>query len=241
MNAILLCAGFGTRMYPLTRDTAKPLLPVAGRPIVDHLVEQLRPWIDHFVVVCNARFHDQFRQWAPADCTVVDDGAHTNETRLGAVRDLALALRHAEPGPVVVAGGDNLFRFSFAEWFDAAEHSGRSLVIAHDEPDLDCLRRSGVPEIDGDDRIVALWEKPQEPPTRLACPALYLLQPPVLELLPRYLEESDDCDALGRFIGWACQHTDLHVHRIDGERLDVGDLETYRRAEQWIASRGGAT
>ena len=235
MKCALLCAGFGTRLRPLTEQTAKPLLPVDGRPIVDYLLERLRPWVDEFVVVANHRFAADFRAWAPDDCTVLDDGATDNESRLGAVRDLALAI--AETGvrqPLLIAGGDNLFRFDFADLFEDFLIRPRNLVLAHDEPDLARLRRTGVPEVAVDGRLLALAEKPDEPPARLACPALYLLQPPALALVTRYLCDSTDVDALGRFIGWLCKRAPVYVHRMRGERLDVGDLRSYEGAAAWL-------
>lgn len=236
MKGVLLCAGFGTRLRPLTDRAAKPLLPVAGRPIVDHLIDQLRPWIDEFIVVANHRFAADFREWAAADCTVLDDGATDNDSRLGAVGDLALAIAHTGTRqPLLVAGGDNLFRFDFADLFNDFKRWPRNLVLAHDEPDLARLRRTGVPEIATDGRLLSLWEKPLEPPTALACPALYLLQPPALELVARYVRDSADVDALGGFISWLCHRTPVYVHHMRGERLDVGDLPGYERAAAWLA------
>ena len=128
MKAVLVCAGFGTRLHPLTRDVPKPLLPVAGKPIVEYLVDQLvaTKEMDEITVVSNARFASQFSTWADAvsercdiDFDVLDDGAHDNDNRLGAVRDLAFAVTKKRlEGPTLVAAGDNLFRFSFEALFE---------------------------------------------------------------------------------------------------------------------------
>ena len=125
MNALLLAAGYATRLYPLTRDTPKPLLPVAGRPIAAYMVEQLAaiPEIERVLVVTNARFAPHFQRWAAGQPTryrveVVDDGTTTNETRLGAIGDVAFTLRrHPELGadPLFVLGGDNLVDFRLAD------------------------------------------------------------------------------------------------------------------------------
>ena len=125
MNALLLAAGYATRLYPLTRDTPKPLLPVAGRPIAAYMVEQLAaiPEIERLLVVTNARFAPHFQRWAAGQPTrhrveVVDDGTTTNETRLGAIGDVAFTLRrHPELGadPLFVLGGDNLVDFRLAD------------------------------------------------------------------------------------------------------------------------------
>jgi glucose-1-phosphate thymidylyltransferase len=235
MKGVLLCAGFGTRMHPLTENTAKPLLPVAGRPILDHLLDHLRPWLDGFVVVSNRRFFAHFAAWAPADCTVLDDGAERNETRLGGVGDLALAIAHTGTRePLLVASGDNLYRGSLASLFEAHAREPRNLVLVHDEHDLARLRRTGVPELAADGRLLALHEKPHDPPSQLACPLLYILQPNALELVGRYLRETGDADSLGGLIGWLCTRTAIWAHRLDGARLDVGDKASYAAAAEWL-------
>ncbi len=239
MKAILLCAGFGTRLYPLTKDRAKPLLPVAGKPIVEHLVDQLTPHVDGFVVVSNHRFYDSFVAWAgrrpDVAADVVDDGATTNETRLGAVQDLALALRESSPrGPVLVAAGDNLFRIAFDAFFDDYRAKPRTLVLRYREPSIAQRRRTGIAEIENDGRIVKLWEKPETPRAPWACPALYILEPEAFEALGAYVTDYPRADALGGFIGWLAERSPVYTHEMHGIRLDVGDLDGYANAENWM-------
>ena len=241
MKAIILCAGFGTRLYPLTKDRAKPLLPVAGKPIVEHLVDQLAAHVDGFVVVSNRRFYDAFVTWAGRRANinvgVLDDGATTNETRLGAVQDLALALRECPPfdGPVLVATGDNLFRMAFDAFFDDYHRKPRTLVLRYRESSIDKCRQTGIAEINADDgRIVKLWEKPDEPSTPWACPALYILEPEAIEALGAYIAEYPRADALGGFIGWLAERSSVYTHEMQGSRLDVGDSDGYASAENWM-------
>jgi glucose-1-phosphate thymidylyltransferase len=245
MKAILLCAGFGTRLYPLTRDVPKPLLNVRGKPIVDYLVSQLVETgkICEIVVVSNARFFSQFHRWSNRmsarypDITfqVLDDGAQDNEHRLGAVNDLAFAI---EQVPIrqatLIAAGDNLFQFSFEAFFRDYFTYPRNLVLAYREKDRDRLRRTGVAEVDAGGRISRLWEKPREPPNDLACPALYILEAQALAALSTFLAEAPDSDAPGHFIAWLVEHQPVFVHEMKGRRLDVGNLESYRAADSWL-------
>jgi len=236
MKAIVLCAGFGTRLYPLTGNRAKPLLPVAENPIVEHLVEALRGHVDDsMLVVVNARFYDDFVAWSKGRHEILNDGAQTNETRRGAVPDLQFAVRETNfRGPVLVAAGDNLFRISFDALFEDYHARPRNLILRYRESDPEKLRRTGVAELGDGDRLVKLWEKPPEPPTEWACPALYILEPDALALLDTYVAKHPAADALGTFIGWLARKIPVYTHEMQGDRLDVGDRESYEGAATWL-------
>jgi glucose-1-phosphate thymidylyltransferase len=248
MKAVLLCAGFATRMYPLTRDFPKPLLEVAGRPIVEDLVDQLAATgrVGSFRLVSNGRFAGRFRAWRDdlirrrpdLGIDVVDDGALDDDTRLGAVRDLALALEGPAPeAPVLVAAGDNLFRFSLAAFLDDHAARPRNLILVERETDPARLRRSGVAELGPAGRVLRFVEKPADPPSTFCCPPLYVYQPEALARLPEFLAEQPDADAPGSFVAWLASREPVFAHPMRGRRLDVGDLDSYRRAEAWL--RGG--
>ena len=245
MRALLLCAGFGSRLYPLTRDVPKPLLNVRGKPIVEYLVGDLidAGQLGEIVVVSNARFFSQFHRWAGRMSSrypdiafqVLDDGALDNEHRLGAVHDLAFAIERLRiREATLIAAGDNLFQFPFEAFFRDYITNPRNLVLAYREKDRDRLRRTGVAEVDASGRISRLWEKPQEPPTDLACPALYILEVKALAALTAFLAEAPDSDAPGHFIAWLVERQPVFVHEMKGRRLDVGNLESYRAAESWL-------
>jgi tripartite ATP-independent transporter DctP family solute receptor len=211
VRAVLLCAGFATRLHPVTRDVPKPLLEVGGRPILEDLLEQLLiaggPW--DLTLVSNARFAQAFRRWAEGFAArhpglaleVLDDGATHDEGRLGAVGDLAFALEGRAPdGPVLVAAGDNLFRFPLGDFL--ADHAARprNLILVYREPELARRRRSGVCVLDAAGRVVSFAEKPAEPPSEWCCPPLYVLEPPALARLGEFLDASPGADAPGSFL-----------------------------------------
>lgn len=251
MKAVLLCAGFGTRLYPLTRDTAKPLLPVGGIPIIEHLVVQLdgTGLIDEFLVVANHRVAAQFRQWrlaaesrAHASIVVLDDGVERPEQRLGAVGDLAWVTRERALGTesILVAAGDNLFRADLRAFLEDHRAHPRNLVLRYREPDADRLRRTAVAEVDAGGRLLRLVEKPQAPPGPWAVPALYVLEPGALALLDAFVTECPTVDAIGHFIAWLAAREPVFAREMWGQRLDVGDLASYRTADAWLAE-GGCT
>ncbi len=235
MKAILLCAGFATRMYPLTKDRAKPLLPVAGKPIVGHLVDQLDACacFDEILIVANERFHHQFVEWGDDRVTVLNDGATDNDNRLGAVQDLAWAIHERRiDEPILVAAGDNLFRNVIEPFVVDYRRRPRNLIACYREPDQDKLKRTGVAEISADGRLVRLVEKPTSPPTDWACPALYMLETEALAELPTCAPE----DALGSFIARLAPRVPVFTHEMQGSRLDVGNLAEYARAESWLTN-----
>jgi glucose-1-phosphate thymidylyltransferase len=245
MKAVLLCAGFATRLYPLTRDKAKPLLDVAGKPIVEHLVDQLRRTskIGEIIIVSNARFFSEFDVWTTGASKnypeivfeLLNDEAVDNDHRLGTVRDLAFAVEQANlREAVLVAAADNLYDTSFAAFFEDYGANPRDLVLTYREEDPEKLRRTGVAETDQDGRLLRFWEKPEKPPTDLACPAFYILEAASLALLENYLTEAPDADAIGRFIAWLSERRPVFVHRMKGRRLDIGNIDNYRAAESWL-------
>lgn len=238
-------------MYPLTRDVPKPLLPIRGgeSTILDDLVDQLvsKGSVCDVTVVSNARFVTHFQAWSDEAVArhpdlriaVLNDGALDDARRLGAARDLAFAVEARAPREaLVVAAGDNLFRFDMARFFSDYRSRRRSLVLRYREPDVSRLRRTGVAEIDEAGRLLRLVEKPETPPSSWACPAFYLLEPDALSLLPEFLDEADDTDAVGRFIAWLCRRREVFTFEMRGRRLDVGNREDYERAEAWLAANG---
>lgn len=248
MNVLLLCAGFGTRLGAIARGRPKALLPIAGKPLVQHLVDDLVATgrVDEFHLVTNDRFAESFETWAASlrerglRVAVSNDGATENDNRLGAVRDLALAVdRHGLVGPLLVAAGDNLFDFPLSDLLDDYAANPRTLVVTKHESDLGRLRRTGVAELGPEGRLLRLHEKPENPPSSFSCPALYVLASEALALLPRFLEEAPDTDAPGHFIAWLARRHPVFTHAMRGERLDIGDPEGYRAAEAWLRARRG--
>ncbi|MDQ7054768.1 MAG: nucleotidyltransferase family protein [candidate division KSB1 bacterium] len=250
MRAILLCAGFATRMYPLTRDFPKPLLPVAGRPVLDYLLDQLLnlPGLLEIALVTNARFYGHFEAWlgereprlrqAGMDMRLFNDGATANDNRLGAVGDLAFVLeRLSDVQPTLVAAGDNIFRFSLQSAWERFRREKQNVILALPEDDPAKLRKTAVLELAENDRVLKLHEKPEQPTSHWMAPALYLLQPEALRLVPHYLQQSDAGDAPGYFIAYLVKKQPVYAMRVFGSRLDIGSPESYRHANVLLRSQ----
>lgn len=242
MRLILLAAGYGTRLGALGAARPKALLPVGGRPVLDHLVEGLAPLdgVARAHLVTNHRFADRLRGWAdgaalPWPVEVLDDGTERPEERMGALGDLRLALERAPgSGPALVAATDNLFSFSPAGILRRARErpDADAVVTVLPEDREERLRRSGVPEVDGGGWVVRFHEKPDEPPADLLAPPLYLFRPGALTALERYLDEGGEVDAPGHFLAWLVGRARVAAWRAPGRRWEVGTPASYRRARR---------
>jgi len=231
MKCVILAAGYATRLYPLTENFPKPLLPVGGRPILDWLVGDVAGAVDEFIVVSNHRFADFFRDWAagrPEPIRVIDDGTSTNETRLGAVRDIRLATEGCEEDVLVMAG-DNLLDFSLLGFVEYAKRVGTSCVMCHEETSLPALRKTAVITTDGDGRITSYEEKPAQPRGTLAVPPFYCYRAEDVGRIGEALEDGCNPDAPGSFAAWLSRRTPMHAWRMTGRRYDIGDLASYER------------
>jgi len=247
MNAVILCAGFATRMYPLTENFPKPLLEVAGTPVLDYLVDQVvaLPDIQAVHIVTNDRFYEHFRQWylnkanrgdfGSTSILIYNNGCTDNERRLGAAGDLFLALdKIGTPGRLLVSGGDNIYLFSIKPLWEIFQKGNVHCIPALIETDLAKLQRTGVLELADDDRVVKLHEKPDLPPSTWTSPPLYFFQPSVWRRLENFLETTGNHDAPGYFIDYLSQLEQVRAVRLNSSRLDIGDITTYREADRLL-------
>ncbi len=248
MIAILLCAGFATRMRPLTTDFPKPLLPVAGKPVIDYLMDQLidLPGLHGIHVVTNARFYERFESWRkgwePAldgkniQLRVYNDGAASNANRLGASGDLRFVFQRlsAPFEGALISAGDNIFRFPLKPLWRRFLKSERHHILALPETDPERLRRTGVLALGMDNRVLKLYEKPEDPPSTRICPALYFLGPSARPRLDEFLETSADQNAPGHFIAFLCQREKVYAFKLASSRLDIGDLASYHEADRLL-------
>ena len=235
MKCIILAAGYATRLYPLTKDFPKPLLPVGKKPIAQWLTDDLDGTCDAFAVVTNHRFADHFRAWAgtvPQDITVVDDGTSSNETRLGAVRDIQFTLEALGiDEDCLVMAGDNVLDFSLKGFVEYARASGTSAVMCHEETRLEALRKTAVITVDPDGIITSYEEKPVEPKGHLAVPPFYYYRAEDLRRIPEALGAGCGSDAPGSLAAWLSARTPMHAYRMPGRRYDIGDIKSYESVQ----------
>jgi len=239
---IVLAAGYATRLYPLTENFPKPLLRVKGKTILDWLLDDIdnTGLIDRYVIVSNHRFVAHFEAWAAqkklsTKIDVLDDGSASNETRLGAVRDIQFAVDALGlEGDLFVIAGDNLLDFSLARFLAYGRQKSATYVMRYWEPSLDKLRKAGVAQVDTTDRILHMAEKPQTPAGHWCVPPFYVYRRQDVPLISKAIEDGCGVDAPGSLIAWLAGVTPIYAMEMPGKRYDIGDLDSYREVQQWF-------
>jgi glucose-1-phosphate thymidylyltransferase len=240
VKALILAAGYATRLSPLTDDRPKQLLPVGGRPIVDWIVEKIHDaGIEDVHLVTNARFAPQFERWSETNgVTVHDDGTTTNETRLGAIGDLQFV---ALDDDLLVIAGDNLFDFALAGFvgFWNEREQPASAVAVHDVGTKELARLYGVVAVAEDDRIVEFVEKPADPPSTLIATAAYLYPRAHVRLVDAYLAEGNPPDQPGNLVAWLQRREPVYAYRFPGGWYDIGDRGQLLEADNRMRAQLG--
>lgn len=239
MDAILLVAGYATRLYPLTINTPKPLLPVGGRAMIDYIADELLtlPDLHNIYLVSNHRFADHFELWAESfrmmnpevNITVLDDGTVDNETRLGAIGDIQFVVgSQGLNDDLVVVAGDNLFTYRMRHMYDFFKKTGKDTLIAIRVDDVNQLKKLAVATLAEDGKILEMEEKPSEPKSNTALYATYFYRKETLPRIKEYLDEGNTPDAPGNFPAWLSKTQDIYAYRAEGTCIDIGTPENYK-------------
>jgi glucose-1-phosphate thymidylyltransferase len=250
MKAVVLAAGYATRLYPLTKTIAKPLLPVGDRPMIDHLLDRIVEVdeIDAVHVVTNHKFAGSFLRWAEAheagrvQLDVHDDGTTSEDDKLGAIGDIRYVVDAAglEDDDLLVVAGDNLFDFSLADYVRWWRGRGDASAVAlYDVGDLALVHKYSSVELDDDQRLVSFVEKPEHPESTLVATATYLFHRTHVPLVERYLEEGNSPDQPGRFVAWLVPRAPVCGYRFEGSWLDIGDAAQLLEADNRLRAQAG--
>ena len=235
MKCLILAAGYATRLYPLTENFPKPLLKVQEKTILDWLIDDIDSLglVDEYVVISNHKFADHFNNWATTKkqkITVVDDGTESNETRLGAVRDIQFAIDSLGLNDdMLVIAGDNLLDFSLTKFISYAKEKGASCIMRYFEPNVERLKKSGVVSVDEHDAIIGMQEKPSDPKSNWCCPPFYYYTAQDAMLVAEGIAAGCGVDAPGSYIAWLCTQTTVYAMQMPGKRYDIGNIESYNR------------
>jgi len=243
MKLIILAAGYATRLYPLTLNQPKPLLPVAGKPMLEHVLDNISTIreIDHAYVVTNAKFVTHFQKWAEGyrrpnlnfGFTIVDDKSTDDSNKLGAIGDMHLVLtQHKINEDVIVVGGDNLFSHDLAGFGDYCRQQNAPVTGVYDVGDLEQIKKYNAIDIDENSRISYFEEKPKEPKSTLTGIALYFYPKSTLPLIHEYIAAGNNPDQPGRLVQWLYPRVPFYVWKVPGLWFDIGSIETLEEANR---------
>jgi len=261
MNALILAAGYATRLYPLTLNKAKPLLEVGGRPILEWLLDNLAPVpsVETIYIVTNDRFASDFQTWADRyqgrqpendrdprtlseshlKIKILNDGSKSDDDKLGAIGDINFVLtrENLATNDLLIIAGDNLFKASLTEFVEYASRT-QATVAVHDVGNLEAMKKYGAVTIDAERTITHFEEKPEKPQSTLAAIALYYYSREVLPLFTTYLAAGNNPDQPGRFLQWLYPRKPVKTFEIKGQWLDIGSKETLEKADEIFSKFG---
>jgi glucose-1-phosphate thymidylyltransferase len=243
MKVIILAAGYATRLYPLTLNTPKPLLPVAGKPMIDHVLDNLAAisGIDRIYVVTNAKFAGHFQRWADdyrarkakLDFTVVNDGSTDDTNKLGAIGDMNFVLNSQKvDDDIIVVAGDNLFSEKLGAFGKVCREKNAPVLALYDVGDLEQIKKYNSITVDAAGHITYFEEKPKHPTSTLTGIALYFYPKHTLPLIRQYIAEGNNPDQPGRLVQWLYPRTPFYTWTVPGMWFDIGSKETLEEANQ---------
>ena len=252
MKVIILGAGYATRLYPLTLTRPKPLLPVAGKPMIDYVLDNLAPigGIDRIIIVTNAKFADQFQKWADdyratkamLDFTIVNDGSTDDTNKLGAIGDLNLVItREKIDDDVIVVAGDNLFSEPLTNFGKFCREKQEPVLAVYDVGSLEDIKKYNAITFDSDGKITFFEEKPKQPASTVTGIALYFYPKKTIPLIKQYIAEGNNPDQPGRLVQWLYPRTPVYVWDVPGLWYDIGSKETLEEASRIFAKKQGET
>lgn len=240
MKALILVAGYATRLYPLTLNTPKPLLEVGGKKIINYIVEQINTVadIDEIYVVSNHKFAEHFEKWArelnnPIPISVLDDGTSTEETRRGAIGDIKFTIdEKGIDDDLMIIAGDTLFTFALKEYFDFFKAKQDDCVVVREFNDPERLKQFGVVLVDENGVIVNFEEKPAQPKSNLVAFAAYIYKRDTVPMISTYLKEGNKPDAPGNFLAWLYTRKPVYAYVMNGECYDIGTHKSLEEANE---------
>lgn len=240
MRIAILAAGYGTRLYPLTKRIAKPLVPVNNKPMINYLIDKIKILgksfpVEEARIVVNNKFYKSFLVWKKKyrlRVKVLNDGSTSPEDRLGAIKDMKFALRQTKADWLVL-GGDNLFQDDLVKFIKFAKKKAPYPSIGlYDVKSKKMATRFGVVGLNKVKRIIKFQEKPKRPLSTLAASCVYFFPSQSLHLLDSFIAENENADASGRYIAWLSEESKVFGYTLEGKWIDIGHLDSLKQAEK---------
>jgi glucose-1-phosphate thymidylyltransferase len=236
--ALIPVAGYATRLYPLTKDKPKALLEIAGKPMIERVIQKVLelPDIEKIVVVSNHVFFHQFDSWAKSfrkkisiSLVVLDDHTTSNENRLGAIGDAQFAIQHEKiDSDLVWISGDNLFTFSLLEMQKEFLSRKTDLIACYDVKTFEEARKMGEVRLDSSHRVSFFIEKPLHPDSTLVSIGVYFYTKKTVRDFKTYLDAGNSPDKPGEFVQWLYRKKPVYgfvFNKAGDEWFDIGTLD----------------
>lgn len=244
MKALILAAGYATRLYPLTIDKPKALLKVGEKTVLDYIYDEIETINDikEIIIISNHKFYQSFVSWKESKTTnklikVIDDGTTSDEEKLGAIGDIRLVLEQENINEdMLVIAGDNLFTYKLKDFYNFYKNLKKDCILVQEVTNSEDLKRMGVALLDENNRVVDLEEKPANPKSNLAVYASYIYLKETLPLFEVYLREGNKPDAPGYFPEWLYKRKEVYAFRFEGECYDIGTHESYKEVQEKFKS-----
>ena len=243
IKALILAAGYATRLYPLTLDRPKPLLPIAGKPLIEHILEKIEKLddIDEILIVTNNKFFDNFRNWKrkysfSKPIKIINDNTNSDDDKLGAVGDIEFAIdKEKIEDDILIVAGDNLFKFDLNNLLGLYKGKKHSVIALYDIKDKKiATKKYGIVEINKDNKIIDLEEKPENPKTTLVSTACYILAKESINELKKSIKEGNKHDNIGDFLHQLIKRKDVYGHVYKEKWFDIGSQEQLKEADmEW--------
>ena len=239
MDAIILAAGYGTRLHLLTENMPKPLLEAAGKPIIEYIINKLEELdiVDKIYIITNDKFEQNFKQWlnnfdAKKPIEIINDGTKSNENRLGALGDVYYAINTKKiNNDIIVVAGDNLFKFSLNEAVNLFKKKKSNVIALHDVKDTELAKKYGVVGVENN-IVVNFEEKPIKPKSTLVSTGIYIFPKKTLSLIKKYIDQGNNPDKTGSFIEWLYKRDTVYAYVTEKSWYDIGSIEQLKEADK---------
>jgi glucose-1-phosphate thymidylyltransferase len=242
MKAIILAAGYGTRLYPLTKNTPKALLPVRNKPVIEYILERLaKIEINQILIITNDRHYKKFIQWLnnyipPHPLKIINDGTRNEKQRLGAIGDLIFAIdKEKINDDVLVFACDTIFTFTLHQFlFSINSKNEENWLMLHNIRDRKLASNYGVAKINEIGQIIQYKEKPKEPFSSLVSIGIYYFPESKFQLVRKFLK-TENKDAPGYYIEWLLKNDRIFgMVQRRGDWIDIGNIKQYKKASRLL-------
>lgn len=236
MKIIILAAGYGTRLLPLTENTPKPLIGVGGKPLLDYITKDIDTLdAEEVYVVTNNRFYEQVKQWNTRGYKIINDGTMGNEDRRGAIGDIYYVIeKEGIEDDLLVVAGDNFFSDSIRGIVAEGVVKNAPMLGIYDVKDLERVKALNELRYDKEGQITYFEEKPLKPQNTMIGVALYYYPAWMLNMISAYVKRGHNADQPGRLVEWLYKETPCYVWEVPGVWFDVGTYETFMEADSYI-------